>query len=328
MLKKQEFELSILEQYQYIVMCLKKLSKIIRVLENTITLSFNDMTNIQLFSKEDIFNIIHHLNAMYPTKAIVHTDSYHLYENLKFTKTQVIMLSKGFVVILSVPITDGNNYHLYSVTPVPTIDNVVMIPSEKYYLQGSTSKWSSSPCVKGTTTYVCPDFNIKTTPCNLTRTTSCEFAHVTNQIQIFQLLNKNNILFFSNQNEIVLQTCENSQNSIQIKGPYVLYSNLSCPMSSMQITLEPKPTNYIKIFPVFNVYKTPVIKHQIELYNHHLDANKLKLDLEPIVPSYNTFKQFNVINIVTFMLIICILCYMSRRSLCNNMQAVWLHLHR
>lgn len=323
LLSKQEFQLNILEHYQYIIICLKRFAKIVQTLENTITLSFNDMTNVELFSQQDIINIIKHLHVIYPNKAIVHTDPYHIYENLKFTKTQVVMLDKGLVVILSVPTTDGSNYHLYSVTPVPTINNIVLIPSERYYLQGSTSKWSTHSCVKGTTTYVCVHYNIRTTLCNLTKTVNCDFAKVTNDIKLFQLLNNANILFFSTQKEVILQTCENNQASVQLQGPHLVYSNLSCSLSSMEITLEPKPTSCIKNFPLLYIHNEPIVKQQIKFHFSHLDVNKLKLDLTPIVPTRTVWKQLNVFNLSSLILIICVLCYVFRKPISKQIQIIW-----
>lgn len=90
MLEKEGFEISILEHLQYVSMCLQKLYKVIQTIENTISFSFDDTTNVNLFSPSDLENIVNHLRSIYPEKSIIHTDPYHLYENLKFSKTQVV----------------------------------------------------------------------------------------------------------------------------------------------------------------------------------------------------------------------------------------------
>lgn len=305
LLSRQEIKIGLLEHYQFTVICVNRLRNIINTIENTINLSFQELTNVQLFSQEDVTNIVNHLRSIYAANAIIHTDPYHVYENLKFSKTQVVITNEGLVVVLSVPITDGSNYHLYAITPVPTINKSVLIPSEKYYLQGPTSKWSTTPCMKGTKTFVCIYYNIRATQCNLTQTSGCEFAHVSNDVKLFQLLNNAHILFFSTQKETVLQTCADKQTSTSVQGPYVLYSNLSCPISFMSITLEPKPTNFIKSFPLIYVQKVPIVNNkQIQFHYSHLDVNQFKLDLLPMSSSPTVLKQENVFHIGYFFIII------------------------
>ncbi len=314
-LSKQDFKVDLLEQYQYTTMCLRRFLKILRTLENTISLSFHDITNVQLFSNEDVTNVMNHLYAVYPVKSIVHSDPYHVFENLKFTKSQVVIIDQGLVVILSVPTTDGNNYHLYAITPVPTINNVVLIPSERNYLQGPTSKWSTEDCIKGTLTYVCANYNVRVTSCNLTKTTGCDFAQVTNDVKLFQLLNKNDILFFSSLKEIVIQTCNNNQTSVELQGSYLIYSNVNCPISAMSTTLEPKSTTHVMTFPLVYVYNEHDVKLKIQFHPSHLDVNKLKLDLIPITPTPILWKQFNVVDIGFVLFILCFVCYVCRKML-------------
>lgn len=190
MLQKQGFEVGLLEQHHYIVMCTYRLNRLIKTLQETINLSFADVTNVELFSQKDLDYIIDHLRTIYPAKSIIHSDPYHAYENLKFTKTQVIMMNLDMVVILSVPITEGENYQLYSIYPIPSHNKRVLIPSDIYYLQGPTPKWSKAPCIKGTQLYVCVLHNVKTTACNVTNPASCEFAQTQNNVKIFQPANQ------------------------------------------------------------------------------------------------------------------------------------------
>ncbi len=128
-LSKQDFKVDLLEQYQYTTMCLRRFLKILRTLENTISLSFHDITNVSCSPMKTLPMYMNHLYAVYPVKSIVHSDPYHVFENLKFTKSQVVIIDQGLVVILSVPTTDGINITCTQSQPVPTINNVVLIPS-------------------------------------------------------------------------------------------------------------------------------------------------------------------------------------------------------
>lgn len=315
MLQKSEFKVGMLEHYQYIVMCLNRLTKIVETIEDTINLSFSDTTNVKLFSQKDLNSIVNHLRSIYPAKSIVHTDPYHLYENLKFTKTQVVMLDLEMIVILSVPLIEGNNYQLYSIYPAPTDNKDILVPSEKYYLQGSSPKWSNVPCSKGTQLYVCLYYNIRITLCNLTNPTGCEFAAVENDLSLFHLLNSEHILFFSKNREILLQTCVDSQTTTHVTGLKIIYTNQSCPISSMGITIEPKPTNYTQVFPIIKIPDKPYIRHKISFQHSHLDVNQLKLDLQPIDFSNDTEKETNVINVTVLIILSCILIFMFRTQL-------------
>lgn len=126
------------------------------------------------------------------------------------------------MVILSIPVTNNNIYQLYTVYPVPTTDNVILVPSERYYLQGSIPVWSSVSCAKGIQYYICIDHSRHATTCNLTKSSGCDFASVKNNARIFQLLNNEHILFFSTSTEMLVQTCPGAQNILQISGPHIV----------------------------------------------------------------------------------------------------------
>lgn len=245
-----------------------------------------------MFSQEDLNSVVKHLRSIYPMKSIIHTDPNHLFENLKFTKTQVIMLNSEMIVILSVPITDAKDYQLYEIHSVPTINNTILVPSEKYYLQGLLPKWSSFPCIKGTQYYVC--INVRVRKCNLTTPIGCDFAIVKNKVKLFELLNNEHILFFSEDLEMVLQTCPGFQKTLHISGPHIVYTNDSCSISTMGIMLEPKPTKFLFQFPFLFIQKEPILKHEIHFQTSHLDANKLKLDLQPLIPKHDVVNKLTM----------------------------------
>lgn len=122
-LQQEDFKINLLEHLQYVLLCVNKFDKIIRVLQDTISLSFKEMTNVKMFSQKDITNIVKHLQLIYPTKTIIHNDQYHQFENLKLSKTQVLMMNEEMIVILFVPITNGKTYTLYRVSPIPNKNN-------------------------------------------------------------------------------------------------------------------------------------------------------------------------------------------------------------
>lgn len=306
-IQKDDFQIGILEHYQYILMCLSKLQRIIDTFENTISLSFSDVTNVELFSTKDIEDINLHLRLTYPERAIVQTDSHYPYELLKTTKTQVVMLDSDMIVVLSVPITDGDQYHLYAIYPVPTVDKIVLVPPEKYHLQGAVSKWSDAPCVKNTRVYICNTNNIRITGCNLTNTVNCEFATVQNDVKLFQLLSDEKIIFFSTKSETLLQICTDSQNVKRISGPQLITSNTSCPISTMGITLEPKPTNIVCKMPSFLIQSELKITQQIHFHHTHLDPDKLKFDIQPIMPPIDLLQHMRGFDIIFCVIIFCIL---------------------
>lgn len=195
MFQKQNFKIDVLENYQYIVSCVSKFSKIVSDLEETISLSFSDITNVKIFSPKDLKNIIKHLQSVYSEKMVIFNDYYYLYRNLRLTKTQVAMSNSEVIVVLSVPIIEEQKYLLYNVIPVPSNENIILVPSEKYYLQGLISKWTKNQCIKITTNYICNTYDIHITKCNLTNIVGCDFAKITNKVQLFTTLNNEHLLF-------------------------------------------------------------------------------------------------------------------------------------
>lgn len=198
----------------------------------------------------------------------------------------------------------------------------MLIPPEQYYLQGSTARWTATLCPQGTSTYVCSHHRLRTTACNLTKSTSCSFAHVTNNIKIFQLLNNLDILFFSPQEEVVIETCNRMQTSIQLKGPNLWYTNATCPISSMQITLEPQPVSYIKHFSLPYVPSTPIVTHEVEFHYSHLDVNKLKSDLQPLAAPTHVYTYLAFSYIFYFIIFVCFICYMFKQSILSKLKGI------
>lgn len=313
--QKDNFQIGILEHYQYILMCLNKLQRIIDIFENTISLSFSDVTNVELFSSKDISDINLHLRLIYPEKVLPQTDSHYPYELLKMSKTQVVMLESDMIVVLSVPITDSDQYHLYSIYPVPTVGKIVLVPPEKYYLQGAVSKWVDTPCIKNSKTYICDPYTIRITGCNLTNIVNCEFATVKNNIKLFHSLNNEKIIFFSAESETILQTCPDSQIIKNISGPHLITSNNSCPIASMGITIEPKPTDIIYKIPSFVIQGEFKLTQQIDFHHSHLDAKKLKLDLQPITPQNYYFQNIRGLDIIIGIIILSVLLLLFRNQI-------------
>lgn len=315
LLQKKNLEIGILEHVQYISLCLDKIRKIITTIEETVSLSFSGITNVQLFSREDVINIATHLRSIYPVKVILKADPYHLYENLKFTTTQVMILGHELIVILSVPITDGSDFQLYSVYPVPSDNNLILIPPERFYLQGSTPKWTGTSCIKGTQHFVCNLKNVQANPCNLTNTAGCNFASATNNIKLFALLTKEHLLFSSTTAEVILQTCPRYHTAIQLKGTNIISTNETCPISTMGATLEPRPTNYTHhfILPEFN--EKPKIDHTIKFQLSHLNIDNLKTNLEPIKPLSDPIIIVSSLSFSVIIVLICIIIVLARTHL-------------
>lgn len=314
-LQQEDFKINLLEHLQYVLLCVNKFDKIIRVLQDTISLSFKEMTNVKMFSQKDITNIVKHLQLIYPTKTIIHNDQYHQFENLKLSKTQVLMMNEEMIVILFVPITNGKTYTLYRVSPIPNKNNLILIPPERYYLQGPTLSWSNAPCERIAQYYACILFNTRRTTCNLTDTTGCQFAIVKNEVELFQPLNKEHILFSSKRPQMILQTCPESQNTLKLMGSYIIYSNVSCPLTSMGITLQQQPTNYVHPFPLLSISDEPHVKTEINFLPSHLNVNGMKLDLKPIPENNTKVKTFVSMNIIITIIIFGIILLIFRNKI-------------
>lgn len=83
----------------------------------------------------------------------------------------------------------------------------------------------------------------------------------------------------------------------------------------MGITIEPKPTDIIYKIPSFVIQGEFKLTQQIDFHHSHLDAKKLKLDLQPITPQNYYFQNIRGLDIIIGIIILSVLLLLFRKQI-------------
>lgn len=180
-----------------------------KLIERTISLSFSNIINLELFKISEIIAIYKHLLSLYQKEELLMFDYSHPFSLFKFFKINVLLHETALVCILHIPILNPTRFSYSRVYPLPNAYKKTILPPAKYHLQHLASeKWTEEQCDDSTTQYICKSATLSE-KCLLSNLTLCNSISVTNDYEIVQELSNHQILVITNHDLDVLEDCEN-----------------------------------------------------------------------------------------------------------------------
>lgn len=314
-------ETQMLIQYNYYLST--NLLDILRRIEVTISLAFNEIVNLEIISHFELLDMIYHLQTVYKESELLKLDVMHLFKILEFSKFRVLSVADTITCILYIPVLKTPVYQYFQIYPIPSLQNEVLLPTTKYFMQGTTeSLWTEEECKKLDGEIIC----IKkptTSECSLESSEQCVFANVQNDYKLHAQLNNNQVIVAVKSKSEVIEECPNRIDRIKIQHCVLLTLNYNCKIIFDGQTYDNVFTNYsYNVSSNFNTSNHNYITKQLNLKLKHLEnINDLiseavelsdNINLQPIFH----FIHFSItITLILFLCSVCILLIMYRKRI-------------
>lgn len=194
------------------------------MVERTISLAFNDITNLELITYNELNTILTHLSEIYKPNELLIIDDIHPFRIIEFSKFHVALINKQIVFMLKIPILTPFTYNYTQIYPIPNEQNIVLIPPAKFHLHRYEEEaWTEEECPIISTQRICQK-PIQQSTCHLQDTTKCQQAQTLGEFKLYKQLTNNEILVSSNIELEIIENCEKHLHRIKITGNNVIES--------------------------------------------------------------------------------------------------------
>jgi hypothetical protein len=99
----------------------EKLLDSIQSVQRMITLAFNEISNLEIISAQELFQILHHLKLIYKRDELIELNGMHVLKIIEFSKFKILSVDNVITCILYIPILDPNPYTYQRIYPLPNL---------------------------------------------------------------------------------------------------------------------------------------------------------------------------------------------------------------
>lgn len=278
----EKLEIQISVQYQ--IYLAENLLRIIKAIQRTISLAYNNITNLEIMSKDELKGIIKHLSLIYKKDELLELDDMHLFKIIEYTKSRIITTNNIVTCILYVPILKPNPYKYQRIYPIPNINGQILIPPAKFHLIGTNGEfWTNEDCTHIESQTICVN-QLERNNCSLTEVEKCQFAKITNNYQLIKQLHNGNLLVSTKDSLKATEICNNEVKNIEIVSNTILSTNAdNCKIIINGITYSNLNANFSINQPEIPLYLPKEPHKLISINQDHWDnLMKLKEDISEI----------------------------------------------
>lgn len=260
----------------------QKLISIIKSVQRTITLAFNDVTNLEIISTSELEAIIDHLKQIYKKEQLLDLDVLHLFKIIEFSKFSIVSIDKTLTCILYIPILQTESLTYQRIYPIPNRFGQIILPPAKFRLHNSKKElWTEEQCPHIETHILCTKRQTES-KCSINKLSNCNFAEAINEYRVSIQLKNNKILFSCKTPTKILENCGNQIAYKEVNGSYLISSDNQCRVIIDDVIFENAFSNFTYQIPKITseTFKT---KKLIHLKSKHLDdVGYLKSEAEEL----------------------------------------------
>lgn len=287
---------------------LNDLNDFIKTLMRSISLATKGITNIELFTANEIIKLENSLINTYGSDTLTH-DKLHPFELIEYSKSYIVTTKSQLLIMIKIPIFMNGAFQLSKIYPVQNTDGNILLPPTDYY---GANKWLLN-CEQRDEQYSCE--KTVQSQCELPGLENCVVV-ASNNFILYELsngilLNGKNVEIKENCNGSVKTALAVNTNLIQSNCLVYIRDKIYSVKSNSEIEI-PKMIK-IKMQPSAHLSQAPLQKlteiHQIEPIQ--------PLHLKPIFVSSVGWSGI----IMTLISIIIVLYYIIRKR--NRIKTVF-----
>ncbi|KAK9876310.1 hypothetical protein WA026_012609 [Henosepilachna vigintioctopunctata] len=281
-IKYTEDEVHKIQLVHYNILLSQKLLSIIKIIQRTITLALNNITNLEIISTNELKEITDHLKFIYNNNELLELDTIHLIRIIEFSKFKIMSIGETITCILYIPILYPDSFTYQRIYPIPNrLDTIIQPPTMYRLYRPHKELWTNEECQNIENQTLCSKKH-KDSKCTLTNLTTCTFLKATNEYNIQIQLENNKILLSCKKPTKIIEECGNHITYKKVKQSALISANPNCKIIIGNSVFEDTHTNF-----TLNITKIKVeefeTKKFINLQQKHInDINTLKEEAEEL----------------------------------------------
>lgn len=233
------------------------------MIERTITLSYNNVPNLELIRIEELLSIHDYLKKLYDSRQLQNFDNVHLFKILESAKVITIGIEQAITFLLKIPILNPYLANYSRIYPLPNAQDVAIIPPRKYLIEvNNQSYWTNEDCHIGNSFRLCEQQPIQEN-CTLHTLEKCPTIKITNDYKITYPLKNRQLLVLSKTAQTIVENCHGLLHEKSIQGINLVSSNCKIIVGS---------TTYENTVPTFKI-DVPNIQELNLSYNHQAELH-------------------------------------------------------
>lgn len=295
---------------QYNIYLSQKLLDIIFRIQRLISLAFNNITDLEIISTEELTEIISHLKLIYKSEELLELDSTHLLKAVEFSKLKVASINNIIACILYIPILNPSPFVYQKIYPIPDDQNKILVPPTKYRLFGVHREfWTDEQCSVIENQILCLQ-KPQEHNCLLSEQ-NCQAVLVKNDYKLFNQLNNNKILVSCKNKIIIVEQCKGQLNHyVIVKNALVSSENdNNCKIIINNVTFKNTFSNFS--YQVSKLPKSNFVfsNKYIDLEQKHFDEfSKLKEESKDLNSNINLNPIVHVAHISVTTILFILVC--------------------
>ncbi|KAF5306341.1 hypothetical protein FQR65_LT07365 [Abscondita terminalis] len=287
-----------------------KLLNTLQSIERTISLASSGITNLEIISNTELFEIANHLKTIYKQSELVDWNMDHMFTILEFSKFQAVSVRDVITCILYIPILDQSFYQYSRIYPIPDSENKILIPPFKHHLQGARGEfWTDEQCKVFNNQTICVEAP-RLAKCSIVNNDNCVYAIISNDYKLYAQLNDGKILLSCKFDLLITEECREEIQSISVRNNVLISSKTNCKIIIDNQIFENAANNVT--FKNNLIVKDYKANRMINLQPKHLtDFDSLNEESESIIVPVNLHPLVHITHFSFTLAIIIILCIVS-----------------
>lgn len=309
---------------QYNILISQKLLDTIYMIQRLVSLAFNDLTDLEVISTEELYEILKHLKLIYKTEELLELDQTHLFKLIEFSKMKVISVGNIITCILYIPVLNPNPYSYQRIYPIPNADNKLLVPPSKYRLSSIHEElWTDEQCAILEKQILCVN-KPQQSDCALSDINyaeHCNCVAARNNYKLFVRLNNDKILAICKEQFKVVEECNGRLYHYTVANNVLISSKNDCKIMINNVTYENTFNNFTYDIPKVYKHKFKFLNKYINLEQKHLDdLSKIKEEAKDLNENIELHPLVHVTHISVTLILFIILCtifiiiYLYRRK--------------
>lgn len=300
---------------QYNILISQKLLDTIYMIQRLVSFAFNNLTDLEVISTDELKEILNHLKLVYKTEELLKLDSTHLFKLIEFSKMKVISVGNIITCILYIPILNPNPYSYQRVYPLPDTDSKLLLPPAKYRLSSIHEElWTEEQCALFENQILCAN-KPQESECALSDSNyakHCNSIIAKNNYKLFVRLRNDKILAICKEQFKVVEECSGRLYHFTISNNALISSKDNCKIMINNITYDNTFNNFTYDAPKLYKHNFKFVNKYINLEQKHLDdLSIIKEEAKDLNENIELHPLLHVAHISVTLVLFVTLCIIS-----------------
>lgn len=249
----------------------------LKMIERSISLSLSGIPNLEIVSVLEMKEIHKYLQKVYNPNQLLPFNSSYIFEILELSRMTIVGTSKTITFMLKQPILKPVTAKYSRIYPVPTLDNIILIPPKPYRLEEDANDfWTNEECPTINALTLCSQLPTQES-CSLHTLDQCTTAKVKNSYEIVHLLDNKQLLVITKESREIIEDCNGLLTRQRVNGANLVSSNCKIIIGTM---------SYSNTWPIYAI-KLSEVRPIIPEHTKEVDLHPINLKMSEVFQPFD-----------------------------------------